>query len=103
MHLIPKATLVAAFMTTTLWPVAGAVMDAPRTGQIAVAFAPGTPHSQMLDAVAQADARLVRFAKLPGTAVLDVTAERSIAVLRAHGVWVVADPIVLGGCSAPRA
>ena len=81
-------------------PIAGAVADAPRTGQAAVLFSPLSTRVDQMQAAAQAGVTIVRFGALPGTVIVQMDTP-SATHLRSAGAWVIADPIILGGC-APR-
>lgn len=89
--------LMVALITTV--PVTGAVLVAPDTGQAAVFMDPRLTHAEQLQRVAEAGAELVRFGAAPGALIVNITESSSPAALRAAGAWVVADPIILGGCS----
>ena len=80
-------------------PVIGAVAGAPRTGQVAVFFDPRDTSAELMTRIAQTDARLVRLGGLPGTVIVDMSDADRHAALRAVGALLIADPIVLGGCS----
>lgn len=74
-----------------------AIVSAPPSGQAAVMFDPRLDRQAMLQAVAEADVTLVRFGSLPGTVVVDVP-EAGMTQLIQAGAWIIADPILLGGC-----
>ncbi len=89
--------LVGAFALIGVSPVAMAVASAPTVGQAAVVFDPRLDRSDLLLAVADAEASLVRFGALPGTVIVDMP-EGGMTRLTAAGAWIIADPILLGGC-----
>jgi len=89
--------LMVALITTV--PVTGAIMDAPDRGQAAVLLDPRLSRTEQLQRVAEADAELVRFGAAPGTLIVNMTDISSPEALRAAGAWIIADPIILGGCS----
>ena len=90
--------LALSFMIAAGFPLAGAVFDAPREGQAAVLFDPRLSDADLIRAAASADVRLVRDAVAPGAIIVDLPDESARARLRAAGAWLVADPIILGGC-----
>lgn len=94
---LPMLCLVGAFALIGVAPVTMAIGDAPKTGQAAVLFNPGLDRAAVMRAVSQADVSLVRFGALPGSVVVEL-GEDSAARLNASGAWVIADPIILGGC-----
>ena len=94
---LPTLCLVGVFTLVGFAPLAFAVGAAPPSGQTAVLFDPRLEQREILLAVAASDAKLVRFGALPGSAVIDVR-EGAHAQLAAAGAWLMADPILLGGC-----
>jgi len=94
---LPLFCLIGAFVLIGGAPIAMAVTSAPSSGQAAVVFDPRLDRVDVLRAVAQADAALVRFGALPGTVIVDMP-EGGVAQLTASGAWIIADPILLGGC-----
>jgi hypothetical protein len=94
---LPLFCLIGAFALIAASPIAMAVTTAPSSGQVAVMFDPRLDRTSVVRAVAQADAALVRFGGLPGTVVVDVP-EGGLTQLAAAGAWIIADPILLGGC-----
>jgi len=78
--------------------VVGAIADAPQSGQAAVLFNPQLSASELLERSARANVNLVRFGGVPGALIVDLPDADALSRLRAAGAWVIADPIVLGGC-----
>jgi len=93
----PFLCLIGVFALIGLAPLALAISAAPPSGQTAVLFDPRLDRREVLQAVAASDATLVRFGALPGSAVVD-TDEGGRLRLSAAGAWLLADPILLGGC-----
>lgn len=89
--------LIGAFALIAAAPLALAVGAAPVSGQTAVLFDPRLERREIVQAVAASDARLVRFGALPGSVVVDMP-EGGRSRLSQAGAWILADPIVLGGC-----
>jgi len=98
---IPLICLIGAAGLSATVPLAGAVGAAPHSGQAAVLFDPRLAPADLADAVARSGASIVRFGAAPGTMVVDMPDSGGPAALRAVGAWIIADPILLGGCS-PR-
>lgn len=96
---LPKLCFALLLGLTAGLPVFGAVLDAPRTGQVAVMFDPRLSDAELLSAVARADAELVRFGGWPGALIVNLPETTGPEALRAAGAWIVADPIILGGCA----
>ena len=94
---IPLFCLGGAFALIGIAPLAMAVASAPTSGQTAVVFDPRLDRAELMVAIAEADVSLVRFGALPGTVVVDVP-EGGFHQLSASGAWLIADPILLGGC-----
>ena len=94
---IPLLCLIGAFALIATAPLALAVGAAPSSGQTAVLFDPRLDRRAILQAVAASDARLVRFGALPGSVVVDMP-EGGRSRLSRAGAWLLADPLVLGGC-----
>ncbi|XBQ17532.1 MAG: hypothetical protein ABL308_06525 [Oceanicaulis sp.] len=94
--MLAMVTLVAGL------PAAGAVATAPETGQAAVLFNPALTDAELAAAAASSGAAIVRFGALPGSLVVDLPDARAKERLRAAGAWMIADPVVLGGCSASQ-
>ncbi len=95
---LPLFCLVGAFAMIAASPVLMAVTTAPSSGQVAVMFDPRLDRADLMRAVADADASLVRFGGLPGTVIVDMP-DGGVARLAASGAWLIADPIMLGGCN----
>jgi hypothetical protein len=89
--------LMVALITTV--PVTGALLDAPDQGQAAILLDPRLSRSEQLLRIADAGAELVRFGAAPGALIVNITETSSPEALRAAGAWIIADPIILGGCS----
>jgi len=98
-QIAPKICLGLIFLTITALPVVGAVASAPETGQVAVLFSPNSTRAEQLQAAAQADVTIVRFGALPGTVIVQMDTPAAQA-LRHTGAWLIADPIILGGCNS---
>ncbi|MGY6628880.1 MAG: hypothetical protein ACXIVL_10195 [Oceanicaulis sp.] len=81
-------------------PVAGAVLGAPETGQAAVLFHPSSTPSQLALAAASAGVEIVRFGGAPGAMIVNIETAAGHAALRDAGAWLIADPVILGGCTA---
>jgi hypothetical protein len=94
---LPLICLFSAFSLIAGSPVVMAVTSAPSSGQAAVMFDPRLDRVDLMRAVADADASLVRFGGLPGTVIVDMP-DGGVAQLAASGAWIIADPIMLGGC-----
>ena len=94
---LPIFCLIGALALIGGAPIALAVASAPSSGQAAVMFDPRLDRVDLLHAVAEADASLVRFGALPGTVIVYMP-EGGLARLSASGAWIIADPILLGGC-----
>ena len=94
---IPFLCLISAFLLIVISPLALAVSAAPHTGQTAVLFDPRMNHAEMMQAVVAADATLVRFGALPGSVIVDIAQGGQTKLVEA-GAWLLADPIILGGC-----
>ena len=88
------------FAVITATPALMALSSAPQSGQAAVLFAPSLDRSAVMLQVAASGAELVRFGGVPGVVVVEMP-EDGAAALRRAGAWLVLDPVVLGGCSAP--
>jgi len=95
----PSFALIACFLLVAAVPAAGALMSAPRAGQVAVVFPPGWNRSDTLRAAARADSALIRFGSLSNIAVVDLEPGAG-ARLRAAGAVLILDPLILGGCLA---
>lgn len=91
--------MIGAFSLIAGSPVLMAVTAAPSNGQAAVMFDPRLDRADLMRAVADADASLVRFGGLPGTVIVDMS-DGGAARLAASGAWIIADPIMLGGCQS---
>lgn len=94
---LPLICLALVFGVIAIAPLAMAVTSAPSSGQVAVVFNPGLGHSALALRLAEADVSLVRFGALPGSAVVDLRGH-TLANLTEAGAWIIADPIILGGC-----
>lgn len=101
-RLIPAAALAACLTLSAGLPVAGAVLAAPETGQAAVVFAPHTTPTELTRAAARAGVDIVRFGGAPGTLIVNIDHRDSRAALREAGAWLIADPVILGGCARTR-
>jgi hypothetical protein len=93
----PFAPLVAALTLITGFPLAAAALTAPEGEQAAALFPPTWSRARILAAVAEADARLVRYAGAPGLAVVEIEPARQNRLIAA-GAWIIADPVLAGGC-----
>ncbi|MGJ3232511.1 MAG: hypothetical protein ACFE0P_11995 [Oceanicaulis sp.] len=82
-------------------PVFGALAAPPQTGQAAVLFDPRLTRAEMTLSAASAGVDIVRFGALPGSMIIEFTPGAGPAELHAAGAWLVADPVILGGCT-PR-
>lgn len=98
----PALCLVAAFALSAATPIIGAAALAPDTGQAAVLFDPRLTRAEQAEAAARANAAIIRFGAAPGSIVVELPDTGGRAALRAAGAWIVADPIILGGCAAPE-
>lgn len=87
------------FMLAGFTPVAGAALSAPAAGQTAAFFAPGAAPGEVARAVWAANGRIVRFGALPGSVIVDLP-EGGAAALKRAGAWLVAAPMIEGGCAA---
>lgn len=96
---IPALSLGACLALSAGLPVAGAVLAAPETGQAAVAFAPNASPSDLARAAARAGVDIVRFGGAPGTLIVQLDHPARRAALREAGAWLIADPVILGGCA----
>ncbi len=92
-----KLTAVLALALVGGFPLAAVALSPPAGDQAAVAFPPTWNETRILSAVAEADARLVRYAAAPGLVVVSADPAAQ-ARLRAAGAWLVADPVLAGGC-----
>jgi hypothetical protein len=101
-RLTPVLCLAACLMLSAGLPVTGAVLAAPETGQAAVLFAPQTTPSELARAAARAGVDIVRFGGAPGTLIVNIDHPGSRAALREAGAWLIADPVILGGCARTR-
>ena len=90
----------ATFAVIAATPALMALSSVPQSGQAAVLFDPSLDRSALMLQVADSGADLVRFGGAPGVVVVDLPADGPAALRRA-GAWLVLDPVVLGGCSAP--
>lgn len=81
-------------------PTLLALSSVPQSGQAAVLFDPSLERSALMLQVAESGADLVRFGGAPGLVIVDLPDEGPSALRRA-GAWLVLDPVLLGGCSAP--
>jgi len=98
-RLIPVLCLGLCFALAGGVPLIGAVLDAPETGQAAVLFDPRSSLSDRVEAASRANVRLVRAAAAPGALIVELPDAGAAARLRAAGAWLVADPVILGGCA----
>ncbi|KAA5802277.1 hypothetical protein F1654_10630 [Alkalicaulis satelles] len=80
-------------------PVTGAALGAPETGQAAVLFNPSATPSQLALAAASAGVEIVRFGGAPGTLIVHIDQPGGHDALRRAGAWLIADPVILGGCA----
>lgn len=101
-RLTPVLSLAACLVLSAGLPVAGAVLAAPETGQAAVLFAPQTSPSDLARAAARAGVDIVRFGGAPGTLIVHLDHPASRDALREAGAWLIADPVILGGCARTR-
>jgi hypothetical protein len=101
-RLTPGLCLTACLALSAGLPVAGAVLAAPETGQAAVLFAPQATPSDLARAAARAGVDIVRFGGAPGTLIVNIDRPDSRAALREAGAWLIADPVILGGCARTR-
>jgi hypothetical protein len=78
-----------------------ALAAAPRADAHAVAaiFAPGATWPAIVDAIDAVDGRIVRVGAFANIVVVESERSGMAAGLRAHGAWLVVDPIVVGGCA----
>lgn len=97
----PLICLVAAASLSAALPLAGAVAVAPETGQAAVLFDPRLTRADLARAAAGAGAGIVRFGAAPGSLIVSLPESGGPQALRAAGAWLIADPVLLGGC-APK-
>ena len=95
----PLVCLVAATSLSAALPLAGAVAIAPETGQAAALFDPRLTHADLTRAAARAGASIVRFGAAPGSVIVSLPESGGPAALRAAGAWLIADPVILGGCA----
>jgi len=102
MSRIPFTCLLASLLLVAAMPAVGAIAGAPDSGQAAVFFDPRSTPSQMMTYAARSGASVVRFGAAPGSLVVDLPDAEAGHALRAAGAWIIADPVVLGGCSASR-
>lgn len=98
----PAVCLAACLALSAGLPAAGAVLAAPETGQAAVLFAPQATPSDLAHAAARAGVDIVRFGGAPGSLVVNIDRPASRAALREAGAWLIADPVILGGCARTR-
>ena len=89
--------LMVALITSA--PFTGALASAPHEGQAAVLLNPTLSHADQLRRISDAGAEIVRFGAMPGTVIVNMTPTSGPAQLRAAGAWLIADPVILGGCS----
>ncbi|MFW5661661.1 MAG: hypothetical protein ACOC05_09780 [Oceanicaulis sp.] len=94
-----RLRLIGALVLVAGSPVAGAVASAPVEGQAAVLFDPRLDRADVARAAALSGADIVRFGALPGSVVVDLPGVEARSALRRAGAWLVADPVILGGCS----
>ncbi|WBQ12057.1 hypothetical protein L2D00_09390 [Hyphomonadaceae bacterium BL14] len=99
---IPGVCLGLCLTLCATLPVAGAVLGAPETGQAAVLFHPSSTPSQIALAAAGAGVDIVRFGRAPGTVIVNIETPAGQAALRQAGAWLIADPVILGGCTAAQ-
>ncbi len=97
----PLVCLIAAASLSATLPVAGAIAVSPATGQAAVLFDPRLTRAELAQAAAGAGAGIVRFGAAPGSVIVSLPETGGPQALRAAGAWLIADPVILGGC-APR-
>ncbi len=100
--LTPLACLAACLTLSAGLPAAGAVLAPPASGQAAVLFAPQTTPTELARAAARAGVDIVRFGGAPGTIIVNLETPASRAALREAGAWLIADPVILGGCARTR-
>lgn len=96
---IPLICLISAAALSASVPLAGAITAAPQSGQAAVLFDPRLTPADLAEAAARAGVSIVRFGAAPGSLVVDMPDTGGPEALRAAGAWIVADPVILGGCS----
>ncbi|MEQ8404091.1 MAG: hypothetical protein RKE49_03260 [Oceanicaulis sp.] len=97
---LPPFCLAAALALSAGLPVFGAVASTPPGGQAAVLFDPRMTRAELAEAAARAGASIVRFGAAPGSIVVELPDSGGSGALRAAGAWLVADPIILGGCAS---
>ena len=79
-------------------PFAGALADAPVTGQAAILLNPSLSKAEQMNRIAATQARIVRFGALNGLVIVDMPDPETRRALRRSGAWLIADPLILGGC-----
>jgi hypothetical protein len=84
-------------------PAIGAVTSVPHSGQVAVLFDPRLERAELARVAAEAEVRIVRFGALPGSLIVDLGEADGPGALRRAGAWLIADPIILGGCATSEA
>ena len=89
--------LMVALITSA--PFTGSIASAPEQGQAAVLLNPSLSRADQLRRISDAGAELVRFGAVPGAVIVNMTPASGPAELRAAGAWIIADPVILGGCS----
>ncbi len=95
---LPQVCLVLAVALVSAVPLAGALASAPESGQAAIFLNPASSKTEQLQIIARTDARLVRFGALNGVVIVDLPDIQTRAALRQAGAWLIADPLILGGC-----
>ncbi|MCC5996346.1 MAG: hypothetical protein JJU18_08270 [Oceanicaulis sp.] len=96
---VSAVCLTACIALAAALPVAGAVLGAPETGQAAVVFNPSAAPSDLALAAASAGVDIVRFGAAPGTLIVHIADPGGHDALRRAGAWLIADPVILGGCA----
>lgn len=96
--ILKHARISATLVLLIAAPAGMALASSPQSGQAAVLFNPRLQPSQMLIRAARAGVDVVRFGPAPGVLIVDMPDDGADA-LRRQGAWIIADPLVLGGCA----
>lgn len=99
---LPQVCLLLAIGLVSAVPLAGAVASAPASGQAAILLNPRLSKNEQLEIIAGTEARIVRFGALNGVVIVDMPDTRTSSALRQAGAWLIADPLILGGCLNTR-
>lgn len=97
----PLVCLITAASLSAALPLAGAIAVSPESGQAAVLFDPRLTRADLAQVAARAGTAIVRFGAAPGSMIVSLPESGGPQALRAAGAWLIADPVILGGC-APR-